>query len=87
MPTCAARWAQMVECHDPLTAFVVDSQMPGYAAMPISRVFLMHGFNLSFQGKVFGDLFGLTINIFAVDAQCLCPKLFVPDSLDYFDFF
>jgi hypothetical protein len=66
---------------------VVDAQMPGNTPMSISGMLLMHSFNLCFQGEVFGDLSGLTINIFAVDAQCLSPKLFVPGSLDYFDFF
>jgi len=66
---------------------VVDAQMPSNAAMPISRMFLMYGFNLSFQGEVFGDLSILAINVFAVDAQCFGPKLLVLGSLDYFDFF
>jgi hypothetical protein len=61
--------------------------MQGNAAMPISWMFLMYRFNLSFQAKVFGDLAILAINVFAVDAECLCPKPFVPGSLDYFDFF
>jgi hypothetical protein len=61
--------------------------MPGNAAMPISRMFLMDGFNLSFQSEVFSSLSVLAINVFAVDAECLCPKLFVLGTLDYFDFF
>jgi hypothetical protein len=77
----------MIECHHSLAAFVVNSQMPGNAAMSIGRMLLVYGFNLSFEGKVFGDLSVLTINTFAVDAQCLCPKLFVAGSADYFDFF
>jgi hypothetical protein len=61
--------------------------MPSNAAMPISRMVLMYRFNLSFQGEVFSSLSVLAINVFAVDAECLCPKLFVFGSLDYFDFF
>jgi hypothetical protein len=77
----------MIECHHALAAFVVNAQMPGNAAMPIGRMLLLYRFDLSFQGEVFGDLSGLTINIFAVDAQCLGPKLFVAGAVNYFDFF
>jgi hypothetical protein len=66
---------------------VVDAQMPGNTPMPISRMLLVYRFNLRFQGEVFGDLSLLTINIFAVDTQCLSPKLFVAGSANYFDFF
>jgi len=66
---------------------VVDAQMPGNTPMPIGRMRLVYRFNLRFQGEVFGDLSVLTINIFAVDAQCLSPKLFITGSANYFDFF
>jgi hypothetical protein len=42
--------------------------MPSNPTMSIGWMLLMHRFDLSFQGEVFGDLPVLTINIFAIDA-------------------
>jgi len=48
-----SRWAQLVFCHDPLRAFVVDAQMQSHAAMTISRMLAMRGCDLFCEGCIF----------------------------------
>ena len=57
--------------HNPLSAFMIDSQMNSDATMTIGRMLSMHRFDLLFEGEISGWLFELPIDVLAVDAQCV----------------
>ena len=60
-------WAQLEQCHDPLSAFVVDPQMQGYPSMPIGRMISMKRFDLLLECLVFGRLPPLAIDVLPIN--------------------
>ena len=80
-------WAQLEMRHHSLSTFMVDAQMQGDAAMSISRVVTMDGFDLVLEQQIFDWLTTLTIDVLSVDAQRFGADRFMWTAPNYFDFF
>jgi hypothetical protein len=66
---------------------MVDAQMQGDAAMSISGVVTMDGFDLVLEQQIFDWLTTLTIDVLSVDAQRFGTDRFMWTAPHYFDFF